>query len=285
MNRRPLTIAPRVAPVPRLARVRAPAGLWVGRLARFGFAAKGVVYIVIGCLAFGAAIGARRANAGSREAVSAIARQPFGELALWVVGCGLIAYAMWYFVQVVLDPEKEESGAWNAIKRGAYFVAGLVHASLGAFALQTGMGSAAAGRDDSAQQFTAQLLAQPFGQWLVGLAGVVVAVVAGVQFYNARTAKFINKLQWDVSGERRRWVEHAGRCGFFARGVVFAIVSWFLIVAAVRSDSSQAQGLGGALDELGRQSYGPWLLGGVAAGLFLYGFFMLILARYRRFPI
>jgi len=67
-----------------------------------------------------------------------------------------------------------------------------------------------------------------------------------------------------------------------ARGVVFGIIGFFLVQAALNSNANEARGLSGALRALEQQSYGQWVLGIVALGLIAYGFYMLVLARYRR---
>jgi hypothetical protein len=69
--------------------------------------------------------------------------------------------------------------------------------------------------------------------------------------------------------------------GFAARGVVFLLIGGFLILAAVHSSSSDVHGLGGALQALEQQPYGWVLLSLTALGLFAFGVFGLIQARYR----
>jgi hypothetical protein len=56
----------------------------------------------------------------------------------------------------------------------------------------------------------------------------------------------------------------------------------FLMQAALQTDPDKARGLGGALQALVLQPFGPYLLGAVALGLVAYGAFMLVVARYRR---
>jgi choline-glycine betaine transporter len=75
-------------------------------------------------------------------------------------------------------------------------------------------------------------------------------------------------------------VVQVGRFGLAARGIVIGIAGVFLIVAALRFDPSEATGLGGALQELLKQSFGSWLLGVAALGLTAYGPLMLAVARY-----
>ncbi|HYW07095.1 MAG TPA: DUF1206 domain-containing protein, partial [Longimicrobium sp.] len=67
-----------------------------------------------------------------------------------------------------------------------------------------------------------------------------------------------------------------------ARGVIFTIVGFFLIRAALQRDPGEARGLEGALEAVHAQSYGPLLLGLMALGLIGYGVLEMVNARYRR---
>jgi hypothetical protein len=64
--------------------------------------------------------------------------------------------------------------------------------------------------------------------------------------------------------------------------VVFCLVGVFLITAAVDYNPNKAVGLDGALAKVDHASYGPFLLGLVAAGLISFGAYSLSDARYRR---
>ncbi|MCB0107709.1 MAG: DUF1206 domain-containing protein, partial [Caldilineaceae bacterium] len=101
--------------------------------------------------------------------------------------------------------------------------------------------------------------------------------------YRAYSAKFREVLKLhEMNADEERWATRAGRLGFAARGVVYSIIGIFLIIAAVRANPNEAVGIGEALQKLAQQPYGPWLLGLVAIGLVAYGFFAIVLARYRR---
>ena len=159
---------------------------------------------------------------------------------------------------------------------------GLFHAALavsvGRVALGSG-GGGGGGPDD----WTATLLQQPFGRWLVGLAGAVIFAVGLFQFYRAYDAKFMEKLKpGEMAPRERLWTRRAGRLGHAARGVVFLVIGVFLAQAALQSDPDEARGLGGALSALAAQPFGPYLLGLVAFGLVAFGLFMFVVARYRR---
>jgi hypothetical protein len=72
-----------------------------------------------------------------------------------------------------------------------------------------------------------------------------------------------------------------GVVGLVARGVVFGLIAWFFFDAARDYNANKAEGLDGALRKLAAEDYGTWLLSIVAAGLFAYGVFCVIQARYR----
>jgi hypothetical protein len=78
---------------------------WVVWLARLGYAAKGIVYIIVGMLAFAAARGSGGRTTGTRGALVEIITQPFGEILLAIVALGLVGYVLWRFVQAIVDPE------------------------------------------------------------------------------------------------------------------------------------------------------------------------------------
>lgn len=84
-----------------------------------------------------------------------------------------------------------------------------------------------------------------------------------------------------MSPRERTWAIRAGRVGYGARGVVFALMGVFFIQAARQADASEARGLDGALEALRDQPYGPWLLAAVALGFVLYAVYMGVEARYR----
>ena len=73
-----------------------------------------------------------------------------------------------------------------------------------------------------------------------------------------------------------------GVAGYLARLVVFALIGYFLIKAALDYDPDKAVALDGALAHLGQASYGPLLLGVVAAGLVCFGAYSIADARFRK---
>jgi hypothetical protein len=258
---------------------------WVERLARFGYAARGVVYAVIGLLAVQTAYSGRGSRNLAQEATPRGALQRIAEqsrLLLVLVAIGLAGYALWRFVQGGLDTENKGSDAKGWVKRLSMVASGVVYAGLALAAARIASGRHS-GSGGGTQALTADLMSKPFGRWLVVLAGIAVIVSGFYQLYDAYSKKFRNRLKLqEMSADEERLATRTGQAGLAARGVVFLMSGWFLIQAGLRFDPSEAQGLGGALETLARQPSGPWLLGLVALGLIAYGAYSFLQARYRR---
>ena len=259
---------------------------WLERFGRFGYAAKGVVYGLIGALAVQVAFGVGGQTTDSQGALQRIAQAPFGQVMLVAVGVGLVGYVLWRIIQAITDTENKGTDAKGIATRGGYFISGLIYAGLALSAFQIAFGSGGGGGDSSSQGRTAQLMAQPFGQWLVGIVGVIVVGVSLYELYRAYSAKFREKLKLqEMSRTEEMWATRLGRLGYAAHGLALGIIGAFIVVAAIQAQPQEARGLGGALSTLAQQPWGSWLLGIVALGLVAYGIFMLVLARYGRMVI
>src|SRR4028118_1418727 len=236
--------------------------MWVEKLARLGYAAKGIVYAIVGVLAVQAAFGSGGGTTNTKGALSAIAAQPFGKFLLILLTIGLIGYVIWSFVQAIKDPEHKGDDAKSLARRLGYGITGLIYAGLAVSAMRLIMGSGGGSGGNSEQDWTARLLSQPFGQWLVGLIGAFVIGLGFYQLYKAYKAKFRKQMKLqEMSPNEETWATRIGRFGEAARGVVFTIIGFFLLEAARQSDPNQARGLDGALQSLAEQPPGPCLLG------------------------
>ncbi len=259
---------------------------WIERLARLGYAARGIVYIAVGVVASQAAFRAGTRVTDTEGAMHTIVRQPHGQILLGVVALGLVGYAVWMLVQALLDPERVGSDAKGIARRLGFAGIAVIHGGLALAALRLllpgGRSGEVGGGDENAVSWTAWLMSQPYGQWLVGAVGAGIAAFGLHQLYCAATIKLDEQLNLSrLSSRAREWFIRFGRLGLAARGVVFGVIGWLLIQAARRFDPTEAVGLGGALETVEAQSYGPWLLAGVGVGLIAYGLFELVKANYR----
>ena len=233
-------------------------------------------------MAFQSAFSAGGRTTSSQGALHTIAGQPLGRILLSLVGIGLLGYALWRLVEAGFDPENKGSDIKGVLQRLGSAVSGLAYAGLGLTAFKI-VGGAGGGKSPSQQDWTARLLAQPLGQWLVALIGLVVIGLGVNALYKAFTAKFREKLKTtQMNVLEQTWITRAGRAGYGARGVVWIMIGWFLVQAGRHADASETRSLPQALDTLAAQNFGPWLLGAVAAGLIAYGLYALAEARYRK---
>ena len=254
-------------------------------LGRAGYAAKGIVYVVIGALAAKAAIGAGGATTDSRGALGVIHDGPMGTVALVAIGVGLLGYMAWRLVAAVTDAEGKGDEPTKLVIRAAQAARGIAYGVLGVQALrQIGdEGGAAGSQGAQARHWTARLLDIPFGRALVIAAGIGVLGYAGYQVYRAFSDKAKKHLALGEAGPTQAtWIVRLGRFGIAARAVVFAMIGVFLIRAGMQRDSGEAGGIAQSLQALGASDYGAIVLGAVAFGLIAYGIYQLATARYRQ---
>lgn len=257
----------------RAAREAAP---WVEKLARLGYAAKGAVYLLIGGLAVAAATGNGGGATGSTGAMASLAGSTIGRGALALIALGLAGYVIWSLVRALRDPENEGTG------HGMFFViTALIHGFLAVEAARMAYSgsSGGSGGGDGAAHWSAQVMQQPFGPWLVGAAGVAIALYGIQQLIHAWRVDLDDHLALGrMSRSGRTWAVRTGRFGLAARGVVFAIIGYYVVEAALSANPNEAQGLDEVLSAMQDT---PWLLGIIALGLVAYGLYNLIRARYR----
>lgn len=259
---------------------QAPA--WLEPLARFGYASKGIVYGVVGVLAVQAAVLGGSTPDGSKSAVHAIAQGVFGQMLLALVAMGLFAYVTWKLAQVVFDPDDVADGKFGQVRRFGRLVSVVSYGAIAVYAAKTVVG-AATGGGDTKQALVAELLQLPAGPWIVGAVGLIVVGIGVHQARRAYEASFLD--HYTIDADKRPIAKRVGQAGLGARAVVFAIIGAFVVSAAVNTDPSRTQGLGGALDTLAAQPYGAFLLLTVALGLAAYGVHCGFKARYRRIPV
>ncbi|WP_437726994.1 DUF1206 domain-containing protein [Sorangium sp. So ce861] len=254
---------------------------WVRTLARFGFAAKGLVYVLIGALSLQAAFSGGGRTAGGHEAVGVLGEQPFGQALLIVVGIGLLGYALWREVLAIKDPGHVGHDAKGKAERVGWAASGVISAGLAITAFQLALGRGGGG--DGSRTWVGKVMEQPFGGVLVAIAGLAVIAVAVQQIRKAMNSRFARDLSTQgMSPPERTWVFRMARVGLVSRGVVFGIIGAALIQAAIAHDPGQSKGVGEALSTVAASPFGPMLLVLVAAGLCAYGVYMFFCTKYSK---
>lgn len=243
---------------------------WVAAT-RIGFAARGIMYLLIGWLAL------RSGRAEDGTGILAYLASGAGRLLLAAMAIGFLAYGAWRLADAWTDGSGRGADAKGVAIRAGGGVSGIVHLGLGLVAAihASGTGGAGGGDGDSAREGARTALSLPGGSVLLLLAAAALVLTGLFQLKKAWSLDFMTDLERGRG--RGDWVCWLGRAGYSARGIVFVMMGWFLWRAAVEHRSSEAGGLGEALASL---SATPQMA--VAAGLFLFGLFSLVEARYRR---
>lgn len=264
-----------------------PMAPWIAALARAGYAARGVVYCVIGALAVVAASGMGGRTSGTHGAMRFLAEHRFGWSLIVLLTLGLAGFAAWSLVRGVLDPERLGHTFRGYARRLGFVFTGLVYCAfvVGTIHSLLQMAHLVAaerrGREDhAAVEWTAVLMSFPLGRWAVAGVGAGMIIFALVQVTAARRMNMNDPLQ--VSPTARRLINAIGRFGLIARGAAFIPIGIFLVAAAYHTNPNEARGLGGALAWIGREPAGRWLLALVATGLIAFGSYQLTLAVFRR---
>ncbi|WP_233350244.1 DUF1206 domain-containing protein [Kushneria phosphatilytica] len=249
--------------------------------ARMGYVAKGVVYILIGGLAFMAAIGLGGQRGGTSEALHELAVKPFGGFMLAAMAVGLLAYTAWRIIQAIFDAENKGRGFKGLCTRGGFVISGLIYGALAINSIKLLLSSGGSG-SGSTQSRTAELMSHPGGLIAVFVIGVIFGFVGLRQWWRAWKQSY--RKNWhtqEMPAHQLHIADVIARWGLTARGLVFLIMSGFICLAALHTNPQRARGLGGALETLADQPFGPWILGVVALGLVAYGIYCFVNARYR----
>jgi hypothetical protein len=257
---------------------------WIEQLARAGYAARGVVYFLVGFLAVETALGARRRPTDTRGALQEIAGHSLA--LLWAVAIGLAGYALWRIVQGFLNSERKGTGLKGLAHRIGRIGSGLIYGGLAWAAVRIALGTRHVGDGRSYEVWTAKLMSEPFGRWLVAAVGIGVIAGGLFQIWRGWSERFRREIRLqEMDATERKVALNSGKLGLMARGVVFLVSGWFLVQAAWRTDPHQARGLSGALAALAGEPHGAVLLGLVAVGLIAFGAYSVLLARYGRIVI
>lgn len=251
----------------------------LGWLARAGLVARGLVYLIIGILAIKLVLGEGGKAANQQDALRTIADQPFGKTLLVLVAIGLAGYALWRLVRAAVGhgAEQRDSG----FDRVAALASGIAYGILCVTAVEIVSGSGTG--SGTPKEATGGVLGWWGGPVIVAIAGVALIGVAVYQAYKGLGKKFLEDAKTsEMSPEVRRGYTALGVFGHVARAVIFALVGYGLIKAALDYNPQKAIGLDGALRQLADSSSGPVLLGVVAFGLAGFAIYSMADARYRK---
>ncbi|RTL65501.1 MAG: DUF1206 domain-containing protein [Pseudonocardiaceae bacterium] len=246
---------------------------------RVGILAYGVTHLLIAWLALQVAFGDSGQRTDQQGAFQTLAQGTAGRILLWVLALGFAAVALWRAGEAAAGFSYRSSHKEQIFSRVSSGAKAVIFAALTVLAIRTALGGSSSG---GGQQAAAGVLGWPGGQWIVGIAGIVIVVVGAVTVKNGWQKKFTEDMTLPLDQHARQAAVRTGQVGTIAKGVVTALVGVLVVVAAVRFDPNQANGLDSALKTLAGQPFGSVLLVLVALGLASFGVFCAFDARYHR---
>jgi len=248
-------------------------------MARAGLTARGLIWILIGCVTALVAFGHAHQEADQQGALQLLARQPLGSVLLWVLGIGFVSYTLWCLSQAAFGVAGEGSGAGPRLKSVGRAIVYSFFAYLTFQVISGAQGS----QSRRQQDMTAKAMQHPGGRWLVGIVGLIVVIAGLVLVGQGIRRTFLKYLRTSrMSHRTRRVVGLLGVIGTTARGVVVAVVGGLVIEAAVTHKASESGGIDKALLTLRNQPLGEILMLPAALGLIVFGVYGLCEARWRK---
>jgi hypothetical protein len=256
---------------------------WLEFLERAGYVIRGVLYVVMGVLALGLALGIGGSATDQSGSLRLLAGGPAGSALLLAVVLGLGAYSIWGFVRAVFDPLRRGRDAPGIAERLGFAWSGIAYAGIVLFALRLLAGTSQAGAHDGTQSTIARVLTFPAGPWIAIAIGIVSIGVGLGQFVEALRAAFKKDLKrFEMNKVEKQIVDGLGRFGMISRGITFSLVGWFVLQGGLHRDPTQVHGFAGAFVFLLDQPYGHLLLGLVAVGFIALGLHSFACARWIR---
>ncbi|NVN00630.1 DUF1206 domain-containing protein [Arthrobacter sp. SDTb3-6] len=243
-------------------------------VARAGYAASGLIHLLIGWVAIRVATH-HGGEADQSGALAQLTKLPGGTLGLWATVVGLGALALWLLLQAALGIGTSSKKRW--VRSVVSFGKALAYLALAGTALTFAVGGFSHA-STSTRSASATILSLPGGEALLVAVGLATAGIGGYFIYKGARQKFREDIAVP-DGHYKHAVVVLAVAGYVAKGIAVAIVGVLFIVAAATVDPRDASGLDGALKALVGLPFGAPVLGIVAAGLMAYGVYSIARAR------
>ncbi len=260
---------------------------WIDRLARAGYAARGLVYAIIGVFAILAAFGGGDEK-DSEGALRTLLGQPFGQALVWAMIVGLAGYVIWRLVQAIFDADRHGRDAKGLAVRAALLVSAFTYTTLAIYALSLlGVWSGGGGGDGGgggAGPVASTIAGFVGARWVsLGLA-LIFSGVAIAHWRKAATRKY--EEHFKTAEAPMALVHPVSIIGLTARGVVFAVIAVLLFSRGFASGgSADTPGLEAALEYVRGLPFGDWLLALLGLGLVAFAAYSAAEARWRRIEL
>ena len=253
---------------------------WVEVLARIGLGAKGILYILLGILAFMAAfeINGKSNEEADRNGVLLFLRDSEGgTILLAVLMAGLLCYSTWRTLEgFSIKPYPKK--LWG--KKLRYWAGALTYLTV-AFAAYKVLNYE---QGDDGQHWSQKIFYQDYGSILLLIIALIIAGNGIYQIWYGLSSKFKDHVSGaDLGNSNAGFLLKSGKIGYTARGIVWLVIAYILIRAVLHANASEAGDTSKSFSFVETSTYGSYLLGGLGLGLVAYGVFCLLRAGFEKF--
>lgn len=249
------------------------------KLGRYGWAARGLTYLLVGMIIIQIARGTGTGeDADQKGALRLLAEAPAGGPLLIGLTIGLVIFAVWELAQLLGMDGTDVMSWFDRIGKiiGIGFYGSLAYSAVELLGRSSGSSSW------TVERVTQWALGQPLGRVAIALAGVIVIAIAVRRGRRVFTGEFSDDLVLDdASSTETTVIRSLGRAGEAGRSASFVLIGFFLISAGWRERASEAGGLDDTLRQVTSSTWGTAAALFVAIGFVLYGLFCLTSAPHR----
>ncbi len=249
-------------------------------IARIGLGARAFVYFAVSIILIDSALTSKPDDGASPgDAFRAIETEQGGRIVLIALAAGLFLYALWRFQQAALDPENHGRDAKGILSRIGMAMSGMSYLLIGIAAFAVTFGSNSGGGGGKTAETARWLMKQPYGRWMVLLAGVALIAIGCAQIWRVKSDQWQTRI--DLSGWAAR-TKPVIEFGIAGRGILFMMVGGFIAFAGASADASDVKGLAQTIGWIRYQPFGFWLFLVAALSVGAYGVYSAVQsARYK----
>jgi len=252
----------------------------IKNIARTGYVAKGIIYLVTGVLTFMAAINIGGEKAGKEEVLGFIKKQNLGSTLLILLSIGLLCYAIWRFAQAFVDPQKRHGKRKNKGQRFALFVSGLTYVSLAGLAVLV-----AGGSSENSGLKNSGILTATAGLWILAGIGLIFVGRGIYQITRLFKTNFNRKFDLEsmINDKKRKIIKNSAYLGMSARAVIFFTIGYFALKGAITANLNEIKDTSDVFSFIETSFWGSFQLGLISLGFICYSIYMFLSAKYRSF--
>lgn len=250
---------------------------WFRPLARGGYAARGLVYLVVGFFAALAPFGGGGA-VDTHGALDRLLQSGFGSVLSLVLILGLFSYAAWRLIQALFDTDGHGTGAKGLAIRGGLLASAVSYGALGVYVLSLARGGGGGEGAGFAERFAGFVGSRP-------AAALIAAALAGAGIaHMVKAWRGTYERYLEASPGAMRAIHPVARCGLVARGIVFIVLALLFAFRSVSAEGG-SPGLREALVFIEGLPFGVWLLGATGLGLLAFSAYSFTEALFRKINV